>query len=47
MRSLGLIEILLGLLALQFTAYGLWLWVLGFGLLHIVYGILIQRKDQS
>jgi len=43
-RSLGLIEIALGLLAFQFIGYGLLLWAFGFGLVQVVYGVLIQKK---
>ena len=43
-RTLGIIEIILGLIAFQFIEYGLIIWALGFGVLHIVYGIIIQRK---
>ena len=46
-RSLGLIEIVLGLLALQFIAYSLWFWTAGFGLFHIVYGIIVKQKYKS
>ena len=37
-RSLGLLEITLGLLASHFIGYGLLFWALGFGILHIIYG---------
>lgn len=47
LRSLGLIEILLGLIALQFISYSLWLWAVGFGLMHIVYGLLVEWKYRS
>lgn len=43
-RYLGLLEILLGLLSSFFVGYGLLFWVSGFGLLHIVYGILMYFK---
>ncbi len=43
-RYLGLIEILLGLLAFQFIEYGLIFWAFGFGVIQIVYGLIIQRK---
>lgn len=43
-RNLGLIEILLGLLAFQFIGYGLVFWALGFGIVQIIYGLIIQRK---
>ncbi len=43
-RSLGIIQILLGLLAFQFVSYGIFFWAAGFGVVQIVYGIIIQRK---
>lgn len=43
-RSLGLIEIALGLIGCQFVGYGLVLWALGFGVLHIIYGIVMYKK---
>ena len=43
-RSLGLIEILLGLVALQLISYGLIIWAIGFGVLHIVYGFIIKMR---
>ncbi|MEJ2584323.1 MAG: hypothetical protein P8Z38_04575 [Robiginitalea sp.] len=43
-RNLGLLEIVLGLLAFQFISFGLILWAVGFGLLHIVYGIIVKTK---
>ena len=43
-RSLGLLEILLGLVALQFINYGLIIWSIGFGIIHIVYGFIIKMK---
>jgi uncharacterized membrane protein YjjB (DUF3815 family) len=46
-RSLGIAEIILGLLAAQFIGYGLIFWALGFGILHIVYGIIMHLKYKS
>ncbi len=46
-RGLGLIEIFLGLLAFQFLAYGLIIWTIGFGVLHIIYGFIIKMKYKS
>lgn len=43
-RNLGLIEILIGLTAFQLVEYGLFFWALGFGLMQIIYGLIIQRK---
>lgn len=44
-RSLGMVEIVLGLIATQFIGYGLLFWALGFGFLHIFYGLAIQRQE--
>ncbi len=43
-RILGMVEILLGLAAALFPEFGLYFWAAGFGVLHIVYGILFFRK---
>jgi hypothetical protein len=46
-RYLGVIDILLGLTAGFQPALGLVLWAGGFGLLHIVYGILLYAKYEK
>jgi len=46
-RSLGLLEIALGLISLQFIGFGLLFWAIGFGLLHIIYGIFIPYNKQA
>ncbi len=46
-RSLGIIEILLGVISLQYIGYGLLAWAVGFGVLHIVYGTMMQLKYKS
>ncbi|MDH5610574.1 MAG: hypothetical protein OEY56_13935 [Cyclobacteriaceae bacterium] len=46
-RGLGIFQIVLGLLATHFIGYGLLFWAIGFGALHIVYGILMQIKYGS
>lgn len=43
-RFLGLIEIILGLIACFFIGYGLLFWVIGFGILHIIYGVSMYYK---
>ena len=43
-RYLGIAEIVTGIFALIFLKYGLYLWVFGFGILHIVYGIVMYFK---
>lgn len=46
-RSLGLAEISLGLLATYFIGFGLLFWSIGFGILHIAYGMVMQWKYRS
>jgi hypothetical protein len=46
-RSLGIIEIALGLLSAYFIGFGLLFWAIGFGLLHIVYGIIMHYRYGS
>jgi predicted lysophospholipase L1 biosynthesis ABC-type transport system permease subunit len=43
-RWLGAFEIVLGLIALCFPAYGLAVWAIGFGLLNILYGSIMHFK---
>jgi hypothetical protein len=46
-RYLGYIEIILGLIATLFPGFGFWLWVLGFGVMHIIYGTWMHFKYDS
>ncbi len=46
-RSLGIIEVCLGLIATYFIGYGLLFWAVGFGVMHIVYGILMRLKYEK
>ncbi len=41
---LGILEILTGLVAAVWPSMGLVFWILGFGILHILYGIFMYRK---
>lgn len=41
---LGLLEVALGLIASFMADYGLVFWLIGFAILHILYGILMHRK---
>lgn len=43
-RSLGILEILLGLIGTNYIGFGLLFWVIGFGALHILYGIIMKVK---
>ena len=46
-RSLGLLQIALGLTATFFIGYGLIFWCIGFGLLHIIYGVIMEIRYTS
>lgn len=46
-RYLGLTEIVLGLIAALLPGYGFWLWILGFGIMHIIYGTWMHFKYDS
>ena len=46
-RYLGYFEIVLGLMNMQFTGYGLYFWAFGFGVLHIVYGATMWWKYEK
>ena len=47
MKYLGMIEIVLGLAGALFTSYGLGLWAVGFGVMHIVYGVYLHLKYEK
>jgi len=44
---LGIVNIVIGLIATQFIGYELYFWGLGFGIFHIIYGILMYKKQES
>ncbi|MDP4261066.1 MAG: hypothetical protein Q8941_00930 [Bacteroidota bacterium] len=43
-RYLGYCEIVAGLINMQWVGYGLYFWALGFGALHIIYGVIMWWK---
>ncbi|MCF7560433.1 hypothetical protein L3X39_07270 [Sabulilitoribacter multivorans] len=43
-KYLGFTEIILGLICALIPSYGFWFWVLGFGVMHIVYGTWMYFK---
>lgn len=43
-KYLGYTEIVLGIIAALYPGYGFWLWVIGFGIMHIVYGTWMHFK---
>jgi hypothetical protein len=45
---LGLTQVVLGILAAVFINYGLLLWTIGFGLMHIIYGtVMFYRHERT
>jgi hypothetical protein len=46
-RTLGVLQTVLGLIAAWLPDYVLLLWATGFGILHIGYGLLIHTKHQN
>jgi len=44
LQNLGYCQIVLGLLSLFFLGWGLVFWAAGFGILHIVYGLVMHKK---
>lgn len=43
-KYLGFTQLILGCLSLFLPGYGLVFWILGFGVLHIIYGLLMFKK---
>jgi hypothetical protein len=43
-KVLGIIEIILGLMASWLVVYGLLFWAVGFGVMHIVYGLMMYFR---
>ena len=43
-RYLGFIEVILGIICVAFPGYEFWLWVFGFGIMHIIYGTWMHFK---
>ena len=43
-KYLGLANLLIGLVATQFIGFGIYFWALGFGIFHIIYGVILYNK---
>lgn len=43
-RYLGYLEVILGLICMFYVGYGLFFWAFGFGVLHIIYGLVMYFK---
>ena len=46
-RYLGYLEVILGLVSAVLVGYGLYFWAFGFGVLHVVYGLVMYKKYDS
>ena len=46
-RGLGILEIILGLISMYWMDLGLICWAMGFGVLHIIYGIFIYSNNEK
>ena len=46
-RWLGYTEIVLGLIGCFFIGYGITVWMIGFGVLHIVYGLMMYARYEA
>ncbi|MCB0465712.1 MAG: hypothetical protein KDC78_08585 [Aequorivita sp.] len=46
-KYLGYAEIIIGLICAALPGYGLWFWLLGFGLFHIIYGSIMYLKERN
>jgi hypothetical protein len=46
-RWLGISEIVLGLINCVFIGYGVTFWAIGFGILHIIYGLMMYVRYES
>jgi len=44
---LGILEIITGLLSAFFPGWGVIFWIFGFGILHIIYGLVMYRKYEA
>jgi hypothetical protein len=47
LRWLGILDIILGLLALCLSGYGIYFWAVGFGVLHIIYGLIVHQRYEK
>lgn len=47
LRWLGILDIILGLLALCLPGYGIYFWAVGFGILHIIYGLIVHQRYEK
>lgn len=46
-KYLGIAEIILGLISMNYIGYGLYFWAIGFGVFHIIYGTIMYLKEKN
>lgn len=46
-KALGLIEIVLGLLIILYPEFSFWLWLIGAGIVHVIFGIYMYFKHEN
>lgn len=46
-QYLGYAQIVVGLICAALPGYGLWFWLIGFGLFHIIYGSVMYLKERK
>jgi len=46
-KYLGYLEIILGLICAALPGFGFWFWILGFGVLHILYGSMMYLQEKK
>jgi hypothetical protein len=46
-KYLGYAEIITGLICAALPGYGFWFWVIGFGLMHIIYGSMMYLNEKK
>ena len=46
-KYLGIAEIILGLISMNYIGYGLYFWAIGFGVFHIIYGLVMYVKERK
>jgi hypothetical protein len=46
-KTLGLVEIILGILVISFPEFTFWIWFIGAGIVHIIFGLYMYLKHEQ
>ena len=46
-KTLGLIEIVLGILIILIPAFAFWIWLIGAGIIHVIFGLYMYFKHEN